>query len=111
MNFLIIFRLRENILPSKNSGNHLAVHQNITLTTLQHNNLKFSLTAMAQFMKVKCVEASEMASVLCDGQMELLMRVTGFLGELKDTGPLSTQSVTLTKASGSETRPVDMEST
>lgn len=52
-----------------------------------------------------------MASVLCDGQMELLTRATGFLGELKDTGPLFIQSVTLTKASGSETRPVGMEST
>ena len=57
------------------------------------------------------MEASEMALVLCDGLMELLTRGTGFLGELKDTGPLFIQSATLTKASGSETKPVDMEST
>ena len=57
------------------------------------------------------MEASETALVLCDGQMELLTRVTGCLGELKVTGPSFIQLVTPIKGSGSETRPVGMGST
>lgn len=43
--------------------------------------------------------------------MEHHMRGTGYLGERKDTGLSFTRSATLTKGSGSETRPVGMEST